>query len=94
MKVSLSQSQYLEIHVGYHRCKWYIYDYVLMFCIQLDIDECATENGGCEVQCTDTNGSFACSCGTGYHLGDDGKSCDGEDYAWSRETHACMLHYL
>jgi hypothetical protein len=35
----------------------------------IDIDECATNNGGCKVltNCTNTPGSFVCSnCPTGY----------------------------
>ena len=42
-----------------------------------DINECA-ESAGCEEMCTDTDGSFECSCRDGYRLGSDGKSCDGE----------------
>ena len=42
-----------------------------------DIDECATNNGGCEVTCTNTDGSFECSCDTGYILAPDNLNCDG-----------------
>ena len=40
-----------------------------------DIDECATDNGGCAHICTDTDGSFECSCRAGYALDDDGFGC-------------------
>jgi len=34
-----------------------------------DMDECAVDNGGCSphADCVNTNGSFNCSCRTGYH---------------------------
>ncbi|XP_077869189.1 uncharacterized protein LOC100367086 [Saccoglossus kowalevskii] len=41
-----------------------------------DIDECITNNGGCEQDCTNTLGSFVCSCPEiGKVLQDDGLSC-------------------
>ena len=43
-----------------------------------DVDECATNNGGCEHYCTNTIGSFVCSCYTGYTLDGDGRTCLGE----------------
>ena len=43
-----------------------------------DIDECATDNGGCTHTCTNTEGSYVCSCKGGYELDDnDGKGCNG-----------------
>ena len=43
-----------------------------------DVDECATNNGGCSQQCIDTSGSFTCDCDEGYALNVDGSSCDGK----------------
>ncbi|XP_076807337.1 sushi, von Willebrand factor type A, EGF and pentraxin domain-containing protein 1-like [Clavelina lepadiformis] len=40
-----------------------------------DINECNTENGGCEQSCTNELGSYKCSCGENYRLLSDGKSC-------------------
>ena len=37
----------------------------------LEIDECITRNGGCEHNCTNTEGSFYCSCFDGYQLSND-----------------------
>ena len=37
----------------------------------LEIDECLTRNGGCEHNCTNTVGSFYCSCVDGYQLTND-----------------------
>jgi len=40
-----------------------------------DVDECATENGGCEHFCSNVVGSFVCSCPAGYRLADDRSTC-------------------
>ena len=46
--------------------------------VPADIDECAIDNGGCGETCTNTDGSFECSCETtGYHLTDNGRTCQG-----------------
>ena len=44
----------------------------------IDIDECATNNGGCSphADCVNTNGSYICSCRNGYH--GDGFLCFGK----------------
>lgn len=36
--------------------------------IILDIDECRNSSGGCEQLCTNTIGSFFCSCNKGFNL--------------------------
>ena len=41
-----------------------------------DIDECSQGNGGCEHICTNTVGSYYCTCNTGYLLYN-GKHCYG-----------------
>ena len=51
----------------------------------IDVDECQTNNGGCNQTCTDTYGSFECSCGTGYILAVDNLDCDGNNL-----TFKCM----
>ena len=43
-----------------------------------DVNECATNNGGCDHYCNDTFGSFGCSCMDGYSLSGDGQSCIGK----------------
>ena len=43
----------------------------------LDVNECATNNGGCSQICTNTDGSFVCSCNPGYTLAADGVTCNG-----------------
>lgn len=48
------------------------------YIIYIDIDECAMNRGGCEENCTNTNGSFVCACHTpGYEIGTDGLNCIG-----------------
>ena len=47
-------------------------------CDGADIDECATNNGGCiaEANCTNTEGNFVCTCPPGYT--GDGFTCTGK----------------
>ena len=40
-----------------------------------DINECDTNNGGCEQICNNTAGSYYCSCDFNYHLDVDGHAC-------------------
>ena len=50
----------------------------LLFPSPTDIDECATGNGGCDHICTNTVGSFYCTCRPGYTLQEDGFTCVGK----------------
>ena len=51
--------------------------HVAPHCVLTDIDECAVNNGGCspEANCTNTPGSFNCTCHEGYS--GDGFNCSG-----------------
>ena len=55
--------------------------YIVFLCdfsiIVLDINECEDNNGGCSQICTNTEGSFDCSCTDGYLLHSDGRQCTG-----------------
>ena len=42
----------------------------------IDIDECLTNNGGCDHICTNTRGSYQCSCNTSYVLAADNMKCN------------------
>ena len=42
-----------------------------------DVDECDMGTDGCAQNCSNTNGSFVCSCGVGYVLADDDLDCLG-----------------
>ena len=46
----------------------------------LDVNECATSNGGCEHQCKNTNGSYICQCKKGFFLDGNAKTCSGKFY--------------
>ena len=48
---------------------------VMMTLRVTDINECSTNNGGCDHTCTNTKGSFKCSCNISYILNADQKSC-------------------
>lgn len=43
------------------------------------MNECNTNNGGCDQICTDTPSSFHCSCNVGYTLSSDGTTCEDND---------------
>lgn len=43
-----------------------------------DFDECSVNNGGCQDICTNTDGSYYCSCQAGYIFGPDNKTCVGK----------------
>ena len=47
-------------------------------CILLDFDECESKNGGCNQTCSNTDGSFECSCITGYILAANNSNCNGK----------------
>lgn len=48
--------------------------------ITVDVNECDSDPGPCADICTNTIGSFRCSCsGTGQYLTDDG-NCVGNEY--------------
>ena len=46
--------------------------------IGVDEDECLTNNGGCDQNCTNTIGSFMCNCTSGYLLNEDMLQCNGQ----------------
>ena len=43
-----------------------------------DIDECALNISGCNQKCTNTIGSYFCSCYLGYKLNKDNETCIGK----------------
>lgn len=56
-----------------------------------DVDECATDNGGCEQLCTNDAPGYACGCTSGYDLATDGVSCDDVDEC-STDNGGCDQH--
>ena len=51
--------------------------YMLIF--DLDVDECADGYGNCQHTCSNTAGSYKCSCNNGYRLKDDDHLCEGTE---------------
>ena len=46
--------------------------------IHSDIDECVEGTDGCDHNCTNTNGSYYCTCMDGYELESDNHTCTGD----------------
>ena len=44
-----------------------------------DVDECERDTDGCSHNCTNTIGSYDCSCPNGFLLHSDGLLCNGND---------------
>ncbi len=51
-----------------------IHTFIVIIFVLADINECGGENG-CTQVCNNTDGSFQCSCFSGYTLNADGVSC-------------------
>ena len=50
----------------------------------IDCDECSNENGGCQHDCVNYDGSYTCKCDPGYkQRASDFKLCDREFYLFS-----------
>ena len=57
--------------------------YMLYASITTDIDECKKSNDVCDHICTNTNGSYQCSCHDGYSLEENKSHCVGMRYCMS-----------
>ena len=55
-----------------------------------DINECLNNNGGCDQTCTNSIGSYSCSCNIGFVLAPDEHSCYGKLY--HKYYHITMLY--
>lgn len=54
--------------------------------ILTDTDECALANGGCEHSCSNADGSYTCSCNSGFKLNANGLTCEGKHKSRTRVT--------
>ena len=52
--------------------------YVTLYNYSVDVNECSSNNGGCHQKCKNTDGSYSCSCNTGYRLKNNKHDCEGE----------------
>ena len=57
---------------GIRYCILYVYN---VFFHLPDVNECASDNGGCDNVCKDTDGSYTCSCTKGLILSQDRHTC-------------------
>ena len=53
------------------------YRILVQYCYYADINECSEESHNCDQTCSNTVGSFTCSCRSGYTLDSDGRRCNG-----------------
>ena len=44
----------------------------------IDVNECSTNNGGCDQICNNTKGSYECKCRSGFLLSSDKHKCNGK----------------
>ena len=58
-----------------------------------DTNECNEYNGGCAQNCSNTVGSYVCSCRTGYTLDTDNHACNGE-HNFLKSLLFCYLHII
>ena len=49
-----------------------------MYFFLIDINECSEETDDCAQNCTNTNGSYTCSCNPGFILDTDRRNCNGK----------------
>lgn len=54
--------------------------FYLIYMIMTDINECLENNGLCEGECHNTEGSYECSCPDGKRLTANGRTCQGRPY--------------
>lgn len=50
---------------------------ILFVLFGTDIDECASNNGGCDQVCKNDHAVFRCECYQGFSLDENGNSCNG-----------------
>ncbi|ELU00161.1 hypothetical protein CAPTEDRAFT_200664 [Capitella teleta] len=54
---------------------WMLPEPVAWILTMTDIDECLFNNGNCSANCTNLDGSFECSCPSGFEMSVDGTQC-------------------
>ena len=66
-------------------------DYYLHLCLYADINECSINNGGCQNECVNLEGSFECRCPSGYRLSSNGRLCSGKEYGQTFYNHLAIF---
>ena len=54
--------------------------HITIFIFPSDIDECEQGSDGCDHNCTNTVGSYYCTCMDGYELESDNQTCTGNKH--------------
>lgn len=54
---------------------WPMCVYIILSLFFLDVDECLSNNGGCQQICVNTMGSYECQCKEGFFLSDNQHTC-------------------
>ena len=59
----------------------------------IDVNECLDNNAGCSDNCTNTDGSYYCSCFSGFELSSDNHTCEGMYHTelWLNFLFRCIL---
>ena len=68
----LKSANHSKTHLQYNHLIPFLY------CTISDINECLSNNGNCSQTCTNTNGSYICSCRLGYAIDANNHSCNGK----------------
>ena len=76
VRVLGTNNLFWEVHHEFH---YSIHTILMNNIVFIDIIECGTNNGGCAQNCTNTEGSYYCTCDAGYQLSSDGHSCLGRE---------------
>ncbi|CAH1245691.1 TLL1 [Branchiostoma lanceolatum] len=58
----------------------------------IDIDECMSDNGGCQEACLNLDGGYACGCSYGYEIAPDGTSCVDVDECLTSDNNGGCSH--
>lgn len=86
----LLRNHYLKEELTSHWNAWaWTWHVMHLWNVCTDIDECMIMNGGCDTQCTNSEGSYECSCSEGYALMPDGRSCAGTAQIFLKKKCAC-----
>ena len=56
----------------------HVFAYCLICVLPADINECEENMAGCEHSCTNTDGDYYCTCGSGHALTTDLHNCLGK----------------
>ena len=68
----VESSFYITLSVYKHKKRMMYY---IILCLCIDFPDC--DGSPCQQMCVETDGSFQCSCTSGYLLANDGRGCNG-----------------